>query len=155
MKYRFIALIMLVLLILPGCGSQSRQEVETAINEAFRARADAVFLHKDKKGLSGYFSAGALAQSKKYLEWSPNGSWENKKDLKYRYNLRIDNLRVDGKTATAEVFETVVASWEYIDPSLVYGHDFKKEDAWTARPHKVMLQLNEEGRWVVEEDLMQ
>lgn len=152
MKCRFIALFMLILLLLPGCGSDTKADVEKAIHEAFRFRADVVFLHKDKKDLKKHFSADALAQSKDYLAWSPNGSWENIKNPAYRYNLRIDNLKVDGKRATAEVFETVLVSWDYVDASLVRGQEFKKEDAWSNRLHRVMLMLDPEGRWLVEED---
>lgn len=155
MKYRYIAAVIMVFLILSGCGSQARQDVEKAINEAFLARADAVFLHKDQKVLNKYFSAGALEQNKEYLTWSPNGSWENVKDLSYRFNLRIDHLKIDGKMATADVFETVVVSWDYVDPNLVLGREFKKEDAWTGRLNKVTLQLDPSGRWMVEEDLLQ
>lgn len=155
MKYRYIALVMLALLILAGCGGQARKDVEKAINDAFRTRADVVFLHKDQKVLNRFFGAGALEQSKKHLTWSPNGSWENKKDLTYKYNLRIDDLKIYGKRATADVIETVVVSWDYIDPDLVTGQDFKKEEAWTGRLHKVVLQLSADGRWMVEEDLTQ
>lgn len=155
MRFRYIAVVMLVFLILSGCGSQARQDVERAINEAFRVRADAVLLHKDQKVLNKYFSSRALEQSKDYLAWSPNGSWENVKDLSYRYNLRIDHLRVDGKKATAEVFETVMVSWDYIDPNLVTGLNFKKEDVWTGRMNKVTLFLDPSGQWLVEEDRTQ
>lgn len=155
MKYRYIALLFIVFLFLSGCGGQARRDAEKGIQEAFRARAEAVFLHKDKTGLNRYFSAGALEQSKKYLNWSPNGSWENIKDPAYRQNLLIDNLKVNGKRATADVFETAVVTWDFIDPELVRGQDFKKEAAWSNRLHKITLQLDPEGRWMVEEDIMQ
>lgn len=151
MKLRYIAML-LVLLLLFGCGGDSRREVEKAINEAFRARADAVFLHKDQKLLNRFFSADAMTENKNYLAWAPHGSWENIKDPAYRYNLRIDKLKVKGKNATAEVYETVIISWNNIDSVLVQGSALN-EEAWSNRLHKIKLELNPEGNWIVMEDL--
>ncbi len=155
MKRLFAAWVVLMLLI-GGCKSSSGQaEVEKFIQEAFKARAEAVFLYKDKKPLEQYFSQEALEQSREFLDWSPRGQWHNVKDLKYSIVLRISNLKIDGKQATANVSETVVVTWDFIDPSQVSGTDFVKEDAWTNRKHTVRLILTPEGPWLVDQDIVQ
>lgn len=150
-----LLLIMTVLMLsLMGCGNESNQEVRKFIQEAFKVRADAVFLYKDKSLLTGYYSPAVLEQSGEYLNWSPNGQWNNVKDLKYSITMRIDNLKIDGKQATADVFETVVVTWDYIDPSKVMGTAYVTEDAWSNRKHRITLILTDEGRWLIDQDIV-
>ncbi len=145
----------LLLFLVAGCSGSSRKEVETFIQDAFKVRADAVFLYKDKKPLEQYFSPQALEQSKEYLEWSPNGQWPNVKNLKYTAALRIDKIKISGKQAAAEVFETAVVTWDYIDPGKVMGTAFINENAWSNRKHMVTLTLTPEGKWLVDQDIVQ
>lgn len=143
-------------LLLAGCGSGSKQEVEKFIQDAFKARAEAVFKYKDKKPLALYFSPQALEQSREYLNWSPPGNqWNNIKNLKYSIKLRIEDLKVDGKQAAATVLETAIISWDYIDPAKVAGTAFIKEDAWSNKKHLVTLTLTPEGKWLVDRDIIQ
>lgn len=150
---RFL-LILCILVFSTGCGSNGNQELRGFIQDAFKTRADLVFLYKDKALLKKYFSPQALSQSKEYLQWSPNGQWENAKNLKYTISLRIDNLSVEGKVAKAEVYETVIVTWDYKDPSLVKGTKFIKDDAWSNRQHMVTLGLTPEGNWQIEQDII-
>ncbi len=155
MKRLFAACVVLILLI-GGCiSSSNKAEVEKFIQDAFKARAEAVFLYKDKKPLAQYFSPEALEQTREFLNWSPRGQWHNVKDLKYSITLRIRNLKIDGKQATAEVAETVVVTWDFIDPAKVSGTDFVKEDAWSNRKHVLKLILTPEGNWLVDQDIVE
>lgn len=137
-----------------GCGSNDNQEVKKFIQDAFKTRADLVFLYKDKATLKKYFSSEALSQSKRYIEWSPNGQWKNVKNLKYSIRLRIENLSVNGKLAKAEVYETSIVTWDYKDPALVKGTKFMKEDAWSNQKHMVTLSLTPEGIWQITQDII-
>ncbi len=154
MKKLYYVYILLILLIISGCTSSNKEEVRLFLEEAFKTRADVVFLYKDKEVLSRYFSPNAMEQNRAYLDWSPNGQWSNVKDMKYSITLRISDLKIDGKRATAEVFETVVVTWDYIDPSKVAGTEFTKEDAWSNRKHEVTAVLDPEGHWIIEQDLV-
>lgn len=141
--------------LVAGCGSDDKQEVEKYIQDAFKIRAETVFKYKDKKALAGYFSPRALEQSREYLNWSPpGGQWDNVKNLKYSIKLRIEDLKVDGKQATATVLETAIISWDYIDPAKVAGTAFVKEDAWTNKKHMLTLSLTPENRWLVDQDII-
>ena len=153
MKRIYFVFMILIISVISGCSNSNNEEVEQFILDAFKSRADAVFLYKDKKALSQYFSPEALEQSKDYLAWSP-GPWNNIKDMKYSSSLRIDKLKVDGKRATAQVYETVVVTWDYIDPGKVMGAEFVKEDAWSNRKHLVTLILSPEGKWLIEQDIV-
>lgn len=148
-------IIMIIFFLLTaGCNSDNNQNAEKGIQDSFKARADVVFLFKDKKQLSNYFSPRALAQSKDYINWSPRGQWSNVKDIKYSMKIRIKELKIDGKFATAVVNETVIITWDFIDPSQVMGSDFVKEDAWSNKMHRVKLILTPEGRWIIDEDII-
>lgn len=152
---RLLILLMAVLVALAGCSDGSNKEaVQAAIREGFKARAEAVFTYKDKKNLDRFFSAEALAQSRDYLNWSPNGQWANVKNLEYSTSIRINRLKTEGKRATAVVYETAVVTWDYIDPSLVTGTKFIKEDAWSNREHDVVLSLTPEGQWLIVQDII-
>lgn len=152
---RYLSTFLLFMFLIAGCSSSNQKEVEKVIQDAFKARADVVFLYKDKKVLQNYFSPKALGQSRDYLAWSPKSQWNNVKNLKYSTTIRINNLKVDGKQASAEVFETAVVTWDYIDPSKVMGTAFAKEDAWTNKKHIVTMFLTADGKWLVEEDVIQ
>ncbi len=152
---RILAAVLLLVFLTAGCLGGDRKEVEKSIQEAFKTRAEAVFLCKDKKPLERYFGPQAMEQSKAYLAWSPNGQWTNVKNLKYSTTLRINKLKISGKKATAEVLETAVVTWDYIDPAQVLGTAFLKEDAWSNRKHLVTLTLVPEGKWLIEQDVVQ
>jgi hypothetical protein len=154
MKKQFAMLLMLVFII-SGCSSSDKSSVEKFIQEAFKARANAVFLYKDKKVLAKHFSPQALNQGKEYLNWRPGKQWNNVKNLKYSTTLRIEDIKIDGKQATATVLETVVVTWDYIDPSLVVGTAFIKEDAWSNRRHLITLVLTPEGNWIIDQDVVE
>ena len=154
MKRVYFVFIMLIIILVSGCSSSNKEEVRLFIENAFKTRADVVFLYKDKEVLSGYFSPEALEQNRAYLDWSPKGQWNNVKDMKYSTTLRISNLKIDGKRATAEVFETVVVTWDFVDPAKVAGMEFTKEDAWSNRKHLVTVVLNPEGNWIIEQDMV-
>jgi hypothetical protein len=149
------ALLLILVFIISGCSSSDKSSVEKFIQEAFKIRANAVFLYKDKKVLAKYFSARALDQSKAYLNWRPSKQWNNVKNLKYSITLRIEDIKTDGKQATATVLETVVVTWDYIDPSKVMGADYIKEDAWSNRRHLVTLVSNPEGNWIIDQDVVE
>jgi len=138
MKRVYFVFIMLIIIVVSGCSSSNKEEVRLFIEDAFKTRADVVFLYKDKEVLSGYFSPEALEQNRAYLDWSPKGQWSNVKDMKYSTTLRISNLKVDGKRATAKVA----------------GTEFTKEDAWSNRKHLVTVVLNPEGNWIIEQDMV-
>lgn len=138
------------LLLSTGCGDSKKEAVESLIQEAFKVRADAVFLYKDKAALNKYFQPQALEQSKDMLAWKPKGEWNNAKDLKYSYSIRIDKLKIDGKVARAEVRDTAIVSWEYVEPA-----GTKVEDAWSNRKHLVTLTQSEDGLWVVDQDIIE
>lgn len=153
---RFLVLLIGIIFLLTGCGgSNTKAEVEKAIQDAFKARADTVFLYKDKKPLEQYFSREALAQTSDFLAWSPNGQWENAKNLKYSYRISIRELKPDGQQATAAVYETAVITWDYINPGQVMGTNFIKEDAWGNRKHLVTLKLDESGHWLISADIVE
>ena len=141
-------------ILITGCSGGQKQEVEKFIQDAFRARAEAVFTYKDKKPLSQHYSAKALQQGRDYLEWSPNGQWSNVKNIKYSTRIRFEKLDIDNKMATAVVYETVVVTWDYIDPSQVMGTAFVKEDAWSNKKHVLTLNMTPEGKWLIDEDIM-
>ncbi|PKM80928.1 MAG: hypothetical protein CVU89_11325 [Firmicutes bacterium HGW-Firmicutes-14] len=152
MKRVFV--LILGLILMTGCGGSKKAEAEQVIHDAFKARAEVVFLYKDKKPLEEYFTPEALQQIREFLDWSPNGQWENVKNLKYSYKIRMRELKVDGKQASAEVYETAVVTWEYIDPSRVVGTAFIKEDAWSNRRHLVSLTQEPDGNWKVSRDIV-
>ncbi|KNZ71092.1 hypothetical protein Tfer_0167 [Thermincola ferriacetica] len=155
LRKTLILTIFFCFVFLIGCGSsQTAKDVEQVINDAFKARAEAVFKYQDKQPLTKYFSPEALQQSKGLLDWSPKGQWDNVKDLKYSYSIRIENLKISGKQARAEVYETAVVSWDYIDPGRVKGTDFAKEDAWANRRHDIVVNQEPDGRWVIVQDLI-
>ncbi|MBU7007887.1 hypothetical protein [Phosphitispora fastidiosa] len=154
MKKVYLIFILMILMISSGCSRSNKEEVRLFIEDAFKTRADVVFLYKDKEVLSGYFSPEAMEQNRAYLDWSPNGRWNNVKDMKYSTTLRISSLKIDGKRATAEVFETVVVTWDFVDPAKVAGTEFTKEDAWSNRKHLVTVVLNPEGNWIIEQDMV-
>lgn len=156
MARRFLLIILVLSLVVwLGCDASGTQaEVEEFINEAFRARAEAVFKYKDKASLEEFYAPKAMEQSKGFLNWSPNGNWENVKDIKYSYSIRIKDLKVDGKQATALVYETAVITWDYIDPQKVTGTEFVKEDAWANRCHELVLELDADGKWIIEQDIL-
>ncbi len=141
-----------VFVLLTGCNTAQDKDIEKAINGAFSARAEAVFKYKDKKPLTKYFSAQALKESQSFLEWSPKQPWTNVKNLKYSYSIRVANLKVNGKQAEAEVYDTAVVSWDFVDKARVTGPDIATEDAWANRRHDLILVQNTEGQWIIEQD---
>lgn len=151
---RTLVMLIISLLFLMGCSSGQKQKVEKFVQDAFKARADAVFTYKDKEPLLQYFSPKAMEQSRDYLNWSPREQWSNIKDLKYSTQVRFEKISVDGKTATATVYETAIITWDYIDPSQVMGTAFVKEDAWSNKKHTLLLTMTPEGKWIIDEDIM-
>lgn len=141
--------------LLAGCGTSDKQDLEKVIQDAFKVRTEAVFFHKDKTSLERYFSSEALEQSKDFLEWNPNGKWDNVKDINYSMKLRVSKLKIDGKLATAEVFETTVVTWDYIDPSKVVGTTYVKEDAWGNKKHNLKIILTPQGEWLIDQDIVE
>ncbi|WP_418792261.1 hypothetical protein [Phosphitispora sp. TUW77] len=154
MRKTYFVLLIVIIVIISGCTSSNKDEVRKFIEDAFKIRVDVVLLYKDKAILSQYFSPEAMEQNRTYMDWSPNGQWSNVKDIKYSTTLRISNLEINGKRATAEVFETVVVTWDYIDPTKVVGTEFTKEDAWSNKKHLVTAVLNPEGKWIIEQDMV-